>query len=100
MITLIKNYTDEDKSQRRINVKKITTIKELVNSSFYEIKFKINSFEELTKLKNLSKTDGKTKISFQISDKDYNYTFSLSEKRYVDNNLINKLKIRENIILD
>ena len=100
MITLMKNYSDEAKTQRRINVKKVTTLKEVINESFEEIKFKINSLEELTKIKNLSKKDGKTKIKFQISDNDYNYVFSLNDKRYLDNNLINKLKMRENIMID
>ena len=100
MITLMKNYTDEAKTQRKINVKKIVTLKEVLISNFDELKFKINNFEELKKLKNLSKKDGKTKIIFQISDEDNNYTFVLNDKRYIDNNLINKLKIRENILLD
>ena len=100
MITLMKNYSDEAKTQRRINVKKVTTLKEVVNVTFKEIKFKINSLEELTKIKNLSKKDGKTKIKFQISDNDYNYVFSLNDKRYLDNNLINRLKMRENIMID
>ena len=100
MITLIKNYSDESKTQKRINVKKVVTLKEVVNSSFNEIKFKINSLVELKKLKILDKKDGKTKISFEITDKDNIYTFSLSEKRYIDNNLINKLNIRENIMID
>ena len=72
----------------------------MLNSNFDELKFKINNLEELKKLKNLSKKDGKTKIIFQISDEDNNYTFVLNDKRYIDNNLINKLKIRENILLD
>ncbi len=100
MITLMKNYTDEAKIQRKINVKKIVTLKEMLNSNFDELKFKINNLEELTKIKNLSKKDGKTKITFQFFDKDNHYTFALNEKRYIDNNLINELKIRENILLD
>ena len=100
MITLIKNYSDEAKSQRRINVKKIITLKEILNSTFDKIKFKINSLDELSKIKDLSKTDGKTQITFVITHKDTDYTFSLNDKRYIDNNLINKLKIRENIMID
>ncbi len=100
MITLIKNYSDEAKSQRRINVKKIITLKEILNTSFDKIKFKINSLDELSKIKDLSKTDGKTQITFVITHKDTDYTFSLNDKRYIDNNLINKLKIRENIMID
>ena len=100
MITLIKNYTDETKIQKKINVKKIVTLKEVLNSNFEELKFKINNLDELTKLKKLSKKEGKTKITFQISDKVNNYTFTLKEKRNIDNNQINELKIRENILLD
>ena len=72
----------------------------MLNYNFDELKFKINNLKELEKLKNLSKKDGKTKITFQISDEDNNYTFALNDKRYIDNNLINELKIRENILLD
>jgi len=100
MITLMKNYADEAKTQKKINVKKIVSLKEVLNRSFEKLKFKINNFEELTKLKNLSKKNGKTKIIFQISDEENNYTFALNDKRNIDNNLINQLKIRENIIID
>ena len=62
----MKNYTDEAKTQRKINVKKIVTLKEVLNYNFDELKFKINNLKELAKLKNLSKKDGKTKITFQI----------------------------------
>jgi len=100
MITLIKNYIDDLKTQRKINVKKIATFKEVLNKSFEELNFKINNIEQLKKLKNLSKIDGKTKIKFQISDDDNKYTFVLNDKRKIDNNLINELKIKENILLD
>jgi DNA polymerase III, alpha subunit len=76
MITLMKNYSDELKTQKRINVKKIVTLKEVMNSSFDEIKFKINSLEELTKLKHLDKKNGKTKnIFLNLLTKVINYTF-------------------------
>ena len=100
LITVIKNYADDEKTQRRINVKKIVTLEEVLVGSFHELKLKINSLEELKKLKNLNKKDGKTKIFFQLSDMGNDYTFSLNDKRYIDNNLINQLKIRENIILE
>ena len=100
MITLMKSYTDEAKIQKKINVKKIVTLKEVINSNFDELKFKIKNIDELMKLKKLSKEGGKTKISFEISDKDNNYTFVLSDKRNIDNSLINELKIRENILID
>ena len=96
----MKNYTDDDKTQKKINVKKIVTFNEVLNRNFDELKFRINSIDELSKLTKLSKDGGKTKIFFQITDQDKEYTFALNEKRNIDNNLINELKIRENILID
>ena len=62
--------------------------------------FKINNIDELTKLKKLNKEGGKTKITFQVSDDNNLYTFALKDKRNIDNNLINELNIRENIVVD
>ncbi len=100
MITLIKTYSDHLKTKKRINVKKIVELKEVLNSNFTELKFQFKNYEEISKLKILSKKEGKTKISFKISEKGVDYTFSLSDKRYIDNNLINELKIGENILID
>tara|TARA_B100001175_G_scaffold269615_1_gene241448 strand:+ start:1848 stop:5258 length:3411 start_codon:yes stop_codon:yes gene_type:complete len=100
MITLMKNYTDDAKTQKKLNVKKIVTLKEVLNRNFDELKLKINNMEELKKLKKLSKDGGKTKITIQVSDTDNKYTFILNEGRNVDNNLINELNIRENILID
>lgn len=100
MVTLMKNYSDDQKTQKRINVKKIVSLKEIINSDFDEIKFKINSLDELSKLNSLSKKNGKTKIYFEIAENKNNYIFSLQDKRHINNTLINDLKIRENIIID
>ena len=40
MLTLMKNYIDENKSQKRINVKKIISLKELTNKQIKNITFK------------------------------------------------------------
>ena len=99
MITLMKNYSDEAKTQKKINVKKIVTLTDVLNRNFDELKFKINNIDDLLKLKKLSKEGGKTKIIFQILDDDNDYTFVLNDKRNIDNNVINDLKIRENIVV-
>ena len=100
MITLMKSYNDEAKAQKKINVKKIADLAEVINRNFDELKFKIKSIDELSKLTNLSKDHGKTKIIFQISDDQNDYTFVLNDKRNIDNSLINELKLRENIVVD
>ena len=41
MITLMKNYSDGARTQKRIIVKKIVSLKEIIESDFHEIKLKI-----------------------------------------------------------
>ena len=100
MITLMKNYIDDEKIQKKINVKKIVVLKEVLNTTIEELKIKINNLEDLNKLKNLDKKNGKTKITIQISDENKNYIFVLKDKRNIDNNLINELELRKNVVFD
>ena len=93
MITLIKSSNDEN---QRINVKKITLLKEVMNSPIDQLKFQINDIKELDKLKNLSKKDGSTKIIIDFSEGDKSYIFELKEKRKIDHNLLNSLNIAQN----
>ena len=51
MITLVKNYSDNDKSQKRINVKKIISLNELINKQMTNITFKLNRIEEFQKIR-------------------------------------------------
>ena len=98
MITLMKNFKDENKIQK-INVKKIILLKEILNKPIEELKFRINNFKELDKLKQLNKKDGSTKITIDFSDGKKSYFFELKEKRKLDHNLLNSLKITENSVI-
>ena len=62
MITLMKNYLDENKTQKKINVKKIISLKEVLNKPIDELKIQISDINELNKIKSLSKNEGKTKM--------------------------------------
>jgi len=95
MVTLIKNFNDENKNQR-INVKKIILLKEVLNKPIEELKFKISKLKDLDKLKKLSKKNGSTKVFIDILDEDKTYIFELKEKRKLDQNLLNLIKIDEN----
>ena len=97
MITIMKNYSDESKTQKKINVKKIISLKEVLNKPVESINIKINNIEDLNKFKSLSKTDGRTKISLEFEDNSRKYIFELKDKRLMDHKIINSLKIKENI---
>ena len=100
MITLIKNYTDENKVQTRINVKKIISLNEIVNKPIKNITFLFKDINELYKLKELSQLEGETEIKLVLDNKEDMLTFRLKDKRKVNYNLINSLNLTENVIRD
>ncbi len=100
MITLMKNYSDENRTQKKINVKKIISLKEVLNKPINELEIQFNDIKELNKISTLSKINGKTKITINIKDKTQTFKFVLNENRKIDRNLIKSLKIEENITLN
>ncbi len=100
MITLMKNYTDETKISFRLNVKKIISLKEVINKPIEKIIFKFKSIEEMNKIKSLSKVDAKTEVKIQLVENGKNLVFKLKNKRNVDNKLINSLNLRENVVIE
>ncbi len=100
MITLIKNYTDENKIQTRINVKKIVSLKEIVNKPIKNITLTFKDINQLYKLKELSQIDAETEIKLVVDNKGDILTFRLKDKRKLNHNLINSLNLKENVIRD
>ena len=88
------------KTQKKINVKKIITLKEVINKPIDLLKLKFNDLSELQKIKYLKKDEGKTSIKFVLQDKQNKLVFDLKDKRKVDLKQLNSLKIKENLILD
>ena len=100
MITLIKNYSDENKIQRRINVKKIVSLKDIINKPIKKITFKFNNLKDVSKLKKLSQNDGETDIKILIERDDKLLSFQLKNKRKLNNSLLNTFNLVENVIID
>ena len=100
MLTLMKNYIDENKSQKRINVKKIVPLKELINKPYKNITFKFNEIDDLHKLKNLSVKDGNTEVKILMDKNSKIYKFELKDKRKINNQVLNTLNLSENVVID
>ncbi len=100
MITLIKNYIDENKSQKRINVKKMISLKELINKQITNITFKFYTFDEFQKIKNFSSKDGETKINILLDKDNKIYRFQLKDKKKVNHELLNSLNLLKNVVKD
>ena len=100
MLTLLKNYINEKKTQKKINVKKIITLKEVINKPIDSLKLIFHELSELEKIKHLNKDKGKTTIKFELQDKQNKLIFDLKNKRKIDFKQLNSLKIKENLIIE
>ena len=97
MITLMKNFSDENKTQKKINIKKIVSLKDAINKPIEALKIKLKKIDDIYKIKSLRKEEAKTDISIEVKDDKKKYIFKLKEKRKIDHNLINSLKKDDNI---
>ena len=100
MITLIKNYINDDRSQKRINVKKIISLSNLINKQIKNIVFKFNNVDDLKRLKNLSTKDGETVVQILLDQSDKIHKFRLKDKRKINNKLLNSLNLIENVVVE
>ena len=97
MITLIKSY-NEAKTQRRINVKKIVSLQEVINKPLENVTFECLNLADIDKLKSLSKKDGNTRVKILYKKDKEELIFELKDKRKLDNKLINLLNLTENVV--
>jgi DNA polymerase-3 subunit alpha len=92
IITLMKNISKDENRFKRINVQKISSLKDLFNKPVNEITFKIKSIEEINKISNLVKEDGSTDVKININDGKNELSFKLRNKRSIDRKLINLIR--------
>ena len=97
MITLVKNYVDENKIQKKINIRKIIAMKEVIDKPIDEVKFKIKNLEDIQRVNNLSTEGGKTKVFIELVTSKKILSFQLGESRKIDHKVLNLLRNEGNI---
>ncbi len=100
MLTLMKTYSDENRNQKRINIKKIVSLNDLVNKPIKSIALKFDNFKDLKKIIDLNQKDGETIVKIYVENNGEIYTFKLKNKRNVNNKLINSLNLVKNVIIE
>jgi len=95
ILSLNKSISENENRFKRINVKKISSLKELLNKPFNEVKFIIKSVKELDEISKYLKKDGKTQIRINISNGNNNLSFELENKRNIDRKTINLIRNKE-----
>ena len=96
----MKTYSDENKNQKRINIKKIVSLNDLINKPIKNIAFKFYDFKDLKKIIDLNQKDGETIVKIYVENNEEIYTFKLKNKRKVSNHLINSLNLDKNVIIE
>ena len=92
IITLNKNITDDNNRFKRLNVKKIASLKDIFNKPISEIEFKAQDLNKVNEISNFIKKKGTTEVKINIKDGDKKLIFKLKNKRLVDRKSVNTLK--------
>ena len=95
ILTLIKSSTNEENRFTRTNVKKIVSLKDLLNKPINEVTFNLKSQKELNEISKFLKKDGNTQIKIEMSDKNYDFKFQLKKKRDINRKTLNILRNKE-----
>ena len=92
ILTIQKNISDEENRFKRLNVKKISSLKNLYNKPISSVELLIRDEFLIDNIKNILSETGSTEVKIKLLNKDNNLTFSLKNKRFVDRKNLNLLK--------
>ena len=95
LITLKKNISEDENRFKRINVRKIVFLQDLLNKPISEIEFEMinhNKIEDISKVLNKK---GNTDVRLKVKENEHNLIFQLKNKRFIERKSINLLKTQD-----
>ena len=95
ILTLVKNISNDQNRFKRINVRKIASLKDLFNSPIKDITFNINSIDQIEKISKFLNKEGQTLVNLSLKDDKNYFHFQLKNKRDLDRKAINLLRNKE-----
>ena len=95
ILTLSKTILNDEDKTKRINVRKIASLKDLFNGSIKEITLNIKSKKQLDEIQNFLDKKGETIVNINYSDDMETYNFKLTNQRYIDRKSLNLLRNKE-----
>ena len=95
ILTLQKDKMLENSSQRRINVKKILSLDDLVNAPYKKVTIEVKNNYNLDEIKSLLQKEGETEINLIINNNSNKLHYSLQKKRKFDFNQLKMMKNKE-----
>jgi len=95
ILTLNKSISSDEEKIKRINVRKIASLKDLFNGSIKEITLNLTSKEQLKIIQNFLVDKGDTLVHINFQQSTETHKFSLKSLRNVDRKSINILRSKE-----
>ena len=95
ILTLNKTFSSDDDKTKRINVRKIASLKDLFNASIKEITLNLSSESQLKDVKIFLDEKGETLVNINFSRETKTTRFKLKSPRNVDRKLINILRNKQ-----
>ena len=88
-------FKDVNGDQKRVNVKKIISLDNLISNSYKKVSIEIDEKLDLQELKQLLDKRGETEVQLIIRQKDTKFTVKLENPRKFDLKLLNEVKNRD-----
>ena len=92
ILTLTKNNLEDENRFKRINVRKIASLKNLYDKPIGNIEIMVDNEKSLNQIEKILSKNGHTQVIVKIIDKENKLTFNLKNKRFVDRKNLNLLK--------
>ena len=92
ILTINKNTSEEVNRFKKINVRKIASLKNLFDKPISNIEIFVKDKKSIDKIKKILSKTGNTEVKIKIQNEKNKYIFNLKNKRYVDRKNINLLK--------
>ena len=95
ILTLQKDRLISENAQRRINIKKILGLDEMINKPYEKVSIELNNDYNLQELKDTLREEGQTEIQLIIKDKNKSLSFKLEKLRKFDLSIFNDVKNKQ-----
>ncbi len=92
ILSLVKNINDDENRFRRINVQKISSLKELFSSPINEVTFKVSSKDQVRSISKILEKSGKTSVKINLITDENILHFRLKNSKNLDRKSLNLLR--------
>jgi len=95
ILTLQKDKLNNNISQRRVNIRKILSLEDMINKPYSKVTIELKENYNMEEIKNLLQIKGQTQINLIINDKNKKIHYNLENLRKLDFNQLKMIKSKD-----